>query len=174
MIDEFETKQSAGVTRRSRRLRSRISRGQAMVEFALISTLALLIMLVGVQYAMIGQAALAVSQGASAIARYAAINPGTVGGSSGNGSVTLNGSTLQNLLSPSICGGSCANLTATITSTSASTGTANTTSNPPAFGDQLTVLLKFDATGVLALPKNFLGMVTFPTQLNAQESQVYE
>lgn len=153
---------------------SLVSRGQAAVEFAMISTLALLVMLVGVQYAMIGQAALAVSQGASAIARYAAINPGTVGGASGNGTLTLNGSTLQNLLSPAICGGSCSNLTATIASTSATTGTANTASNPPAFGDQLTVTLNFDATGVLALPRTFLGMVTFPTALSSKESQVYE
>ena len=43
--------------------RSRISRGQSAVEFALISTIALVVMLVGVQFALIGQAALAVSQG---------------------------------------------------------------------------------------------------------------
>jgi len=173
MLNQSDAKQNAEVTFGSR-WRGRISRGQAAVEFAMISTLALLVMLVGVQYAMIGQAALAVSQGASAIARYAAINPGTVGGASGNGTLTLNGSAMQNLLSPSICGGSCANLTATIASTSATTGAANTAANPPSFGDKLTVTLNFDAHGVLALPQTFLGMVTFPTALSSQESQVYE
>src|ERR1700692_114350 len=53
--------------------RSRIGSGQTMVEFAMVSVLALVIMIVGVQFAMIGQAALALSQGASAIARYAAV-----------------------------------------------------------------------------------------------------
>jgi len=173
MLNQFNAKQNAEVTFCSR-WRSRISRGQAAVEFAMISTLALFIMLVGVQYAMIGQAALAVSQGASALARYAAIYPGTIGGASGNGSVTLSGTAAQNLLSSSICGGSCSNLTATITSISATTGTANTASNPPHYGDQLTITLNYDATDKLALPKTFMGMVTFPTALSASESQVYE
>jgi Flp pilus assembly protein TadG len=173
MLNQSNAEKNAGVTFRSRR-RGRIGRGQAAVEFAMISTLALLVMLVGVQYALIGQAALADSQGASALARYAAINPGTIGGSSGNGTVTLNGTAAQNLLSSSICGGSCSDLTATIVSISASTGTANTSSNPPAFGDRLTITLNYDATNKLALPKTFLGMVTFPTALGASESQVYE
>jgi Flp pilus assembly protein TadG len=173
MLNQSDAKKNARVTFGSR-WRSRTSRGQAAVEFAMISTLALVVMLVGVQYALIGQAALAVSQGASALARYAAVNPGTIGGASGNGAVTLNGTTAQNLLSSSICGGSCSNLTATIASTSAATGTATTAANPPVFGDQLTITLNYDATNKLALPKTFMGMVTFPTALSSSESQVYE
>jgi len=37
-------------------------RGQAMVEFALIATLSMVVLLVGIQFAIIGQAALAVTQ----------------------------------------------------------------------------------------------------------------
>ncbi len=55
-----------------RPLRKRASRGQSAVEFAMISVLALVVMLIGIQFALIGQAAVAVSQGSSALARYAA------------------------------------------------------------------------------------------------------
>lgn len=155
-------------------LRVGISRGQSMVEFALIAPVVLALMVVGVQYAIIGQSALAVSQGASAIARYAAVNPGTVGGSSGNGTVTLNGTTLQNLLSPNICGGSCGSLTASIASTSAATGSATTAQNPPQFGDQLQITLRFDATNEIVLPSTTLLGISFPTNLTGTASAVYE
>ncbi len=80
MFDRFYTKQNVSVTVRLPRLRRiRISRGQTMVEFAMVSVLFLVVMMVGVQFAMIGQAALALSQGASAIARYAAVNESTLG-----------------------------------------------------------------------------------------------
>ena len=55
----------------SRRWRNQVGRGQSAVEFVLISVVVLMIMLVGVQFALIGQAALAVSQGSSALGRYA-------------------------------------------------------------------------------------------------------
>ena len=42
----------------------------------MISVLALVVMLIGIQYALIGQAAVAVSQGSEALARYAAIEYG--------------------------------------------------------------------------------------------------
>ena len=45
-----------------------------MVEFALLATVGLMVLLVGIQFAMIGQAALAVSQGAYIGARYASVN----------------------------------------------------------------------------------------------------
>ncbi len=49
--------------RRAMRLPARAyRRGQAMVEFALIATLAMVVLLVGIQFAIIGQAALAVTQ----------------------------------------------------------------------------------------------------------------
>ena len=54
---------------------SKLSRGQAMVEFAMVSTVAMFVLLVAIQYAMIGQAALAMSQAAFQGARYASVNP---------------------------------------------------------------------------------------------------
>lgn len=146
-----------------------------MVEFALLSSLAMIVMLVGVQYALLGQAMLAVSQGASAIARYAAVNSAAaVGGKTGNGTITLNGTALQNLLSPTICGGSCSNLTATIVSNQGNTNTPDTTT--PAFGDTAIVTLSFDAqsAGTIALPNPFFGLPTFPKKLVATDSQMYE
>jgi Flp pilus assembly protein TadG len=97
MVNRIYAKRSAGgVTGRLRRLRcSQIDRGQAAVEFAMASILFLVMMMVGVQFAMIGQAALALSQGASAIARYAAVNSSTYGaGYSGAPDANM-----QNLLS---------------------------------------------------------------------------
>ena len=74
MVHRFDAKQSASVKRLaggndrtwagsgSPLLRNRISRGQAAAEFALIAPVVILVMLVGVQFALIGQAALALSQ----------------------------------------------------------------------------------------------------------------
>ena len=75
MVNRYDAKQSASVNdyspaamtvlrRRfgSRLPRSRISRGQAAAEFALIAPVVIIVMLVGVQFALIGQAALALSQ----------------------------------------------------------------------------------------------------------------
>src|SRR5258708_21349287 len=101
--------QGAVATGRSQqRRRSRISRGQSAVEFALIATLVFAVMLVGVQFALVGQAYLAVSQGASALARYAAVNPNAFGTYNGTASVP---SAALALLSPTINDG---NLTVTI------------------------------------------------------------
>ena len=90
MVNRSDAKQSASVndyspaamtgpgrSSGSPLLRNRISRGQAAAEFALIAPVVIIVMLVGVQFALIGQAALALSQGASALARYAAGNPGS-------------------------------------------------------------------------------------------------
>src|SRR5579863_10440759 len=110
MFNRAGAKQSAGVISGARSRRRWFSRGQAAVEFALISTVALMIMLVGVQYAMIGQAALAVSQCASAIARYAAVNESTIGASY-SGSPTA---AMQALLSSSIGTNGWGDLTVTI------------------------------------------------------------
>ena len=70
MVNRSDAKQSASVndyspaamtvpgrSSRSRLLRSRISRGQAAAEFALIAPIVIIVMLVGVQFALIGQAA---------------------------------------------------------------------------------------------------------------------
>src|SRR5690349_19953946 len=51
------------------------SKGQAMVEFALVLFVALIVLFVAIQMAFIGQAALALGQLNYQAARYAAVNP---------------------------------------------------------------------------------------------------
>jgi Flp pilus assembly protein TadG len=153
-----------------RLLKSRIRRGQAMVEFALISTLVMMVLLVGVQFAIVGQAALSLSQGASAIARYVAVNEpsGAVSPSfSGNPTAAM-----QKLLSPSILTNSGTDLTITVNSYQG--GTTNTPATTPvATVDYAVVTLTYNAAKKLALPNPFLG-ISFPTSLSASNSQVYE
>jgi Flp pilus assembly protein TadG len=169
MLNRIDETKKVAISRS--RARSRISRGQGAVEFALILLLTLVVMLVGVQFAMIGQTALALSQGASAIARYAAVNEplGTL-------SASYSGAPdagMQNLLSPSIGTNSWADLTVTINSYKGGTA-STTTAAPVATVDRAVVTLSYDASGKIALPNPFLGMVTFPTALSATDSQLYE
>jgi Flp pilus assembly protein TadG len=154
---------------------SRIGRGQTAVEFAMVSILALVLMMVGVQFALIGQTALALSQGASAIARYAAVNEGTLGASySGAPNAAM-----QTLLSSSLGTNSWADLTVTITSVEG--GTASTTTpTPTPMTDRAAVTLSYDATSKIALPNPFLRIpgifpgISFPTALSAQDQELYE
>jgi hypothetical protein len=149
----------------------RISRGQSMVEFALVSVLGLVLMMVGVQFALIGQVALSLSQGASALARYAAVHPGSFGY---NGTATVP-SGASALLSPTINDGK---LTVTIASYKG--GTTTTTSSPAATVDRVVVTLTYDASNKIALPNPFLAIpgffpgISFPTSLGAQDEQLYE
>jgi hypothetical protein len=156
-------------------------RGQSAVEFALISAVALIIMLVGVQYALIGQAALAVSQGSSALGRYASNNvppaPGSLGDATGNGSMT--GDTLpaaaKELLSQSILTNSGKDLTINVASYQGTSTTVQTTNKrPPQFADTCIVTLSYATTSKLALPNPFLGLVTFPGTVSASDSQMYQ
>jgi Flp pilus assembly protein TadG len=156
----------------------RTSRGQSMVEFALIAPLAIVMLLVGVQYAIIGSAALAVSQAASTLARYAAVNKNAM---PTNGTATLsNTSPPGSLLSTTICPASdttCSKLTVTVNSYS---GSSNTQTNSPRHTDRLLITLTYDATNKIALPNPFMQIpgifpgITFPTSLTYSDSQMYE
>jgi Flp pilus assembly protein TadG len=150
--------------------RGRISRGQSAVEFALISTVALSVMLIGIQFAIIGQAAVAVGQGASALARYAAVNPGTIGP---NGSVTASSlpSGAEQLLSSSILTNGGADLTVTTASYS---GTTTTTTSSPGYNDRAVITLSYNASSKVFLPTNTLLGMKFPTTLTASDAQSYE
>jgi hypothetical protein len=161
MIKRFVTKRNSGI----------VSRGQAAVEFALISVLALAIMLIGVQFALIGQAALAVSQGASSLARYVAVNPGAVGPNLNAVKVSSLPTAAQNLLSPTILTGSGNDLKVTTVSYK---GTTTTVTSSPVQTDRLIITLSYDASGRLFLPSNTLLGITFPTSLGASDSQMYE
>jgi Flp pilus assembly protein TadG len=170
MTNRFDAKRHATPTSHPQRSRrSRISRGQSAVEFALISTLALAVMLFGVQFALIGQAALALSQGSSALARYAAVNPGVLGA---NGSVTLSDPVKQ-LLSSSILTSTSGTSDLTVTIASYTGTTTNTTSSP-GYTDRAVITMSYNASGKIFLPSTTLLGVHFPTALSATDSQMYE
>lgn len=156
---------------------NRISRGQSAVEFALISVFALAMMLVGVQYALIGQAAVAVSHGSSALARYAASNAANY---IANG--TVKASTLplaaQQVLPQSLMTNGGDDLTVTVKSLK---GDGTTTeSSSPTTGEQVNITLSYDTTTKLAVPNPFLAIppifpgITFPNPVGATDSQMYE
>ena len=169
MVMRYDAMRKAIRTASKRLPRRLISKGQSMVEFALISSVAMMVMMIGVQFALIGQAALAVSQGASALARYAAVNPGALGT---NGTVTVTtGSAPAQLLSSSILTGTNnSDLTVTIASY---TGTTTTTTSSPGYTDRVLITVSYSAAGKIALPNPFFG-IHFPTTLASSDSQMYE
>jgi Flp pilus assembly protein TadG len=155
----------------------RMSRGQSAVEFALISVFALAMMLVGVQYALIGQAAVAVSHGSSALARYAASNAANY---IANG--TVKASTLplaaQQVLPQSLMTNGGGDLTVTVNSLKGDGKTTEASS--PTTGEQVVITLSYDTKTKLAVPNPFLAMppifpgITFPNPVGATDSQMYE
>ena len=141
-----------------------------MAEFALISTLVLVVMLVGNQFALLGQAAVALNQGSSALARYASENPGTVGGPTGNGAVTLT-PPMKALLSPTIGSNGWGDLTVNIISYQGNTNTVTTT---PGFGDRLLITFSYATQSKIFVPNNSLGFVSLPNTLTAANTQLYQ
>lgn len=142
----------------------------------MVSVLAFAILMITVQLALLGETALALSQGASAIARYAAVNEGTLGASySGSPNAAM-----QNLLSSSLGSNGWGDLTVTIASLKG--GTAATTTTTPEQGvDRAAVTLSYKTTSKIILGTNFLkvpgyfpGLSPFPSALSAQDQQLYE
>ena len=153
--------------RRAMRLPARAyRRGQAMVEFALIATLAMVVLLVGIQFAIIGQAALAVTQASYLGARAASVNS----------SLTSNSlqTAIANQMSPTISGA-----TVTLTNTTDPTCSAGP-GGSRSFGCPINVTVTYDATSKLFLPAQWsmLGtgtnLITFPTNLTSTESAMTE
>jgi len=137
--------------------RRAFGRGQSMVEFAMIAPVALVVMLVGIQYALIGQAALAVSQASYLGARAASID-GTLDTSSLSGAIS-------GQMSPTISGATVA----------LADNTATASCGPPrTFGCPFTVTVTYDASSKIFLPSSTLLGITFPTNLSAQESAMTE
>ncbi|MDO8431815.1 MAG: TadE/TadG family type IV pilus assembly protein [Candidatus Binatus sp.] len=136
-----------------------LTRGQAAVEFALLATLSLIVLMVGIQFAIIGQAALAVTQASYVASRTASVNTSVT--DSNISSVT------NNQLSPSITAPANA-LTVNMVTAGDSTCVPNRT-----FGCQVTVTVTYDATSKIALPNPFLGM-TFPTTLSSTQKMMTE
>jgi hypothetical protein len=163
---------------------SQLTRGQSMVEFAMGAAVALAVMLIGIQFALIGQSALDVSQAAAALARYAAQNPGALGGPTtplfnGAAPMPLPGEA-ESLLPASLTGSSSAtvkgkpvttyNLTVNVASYSGSTAT---TTNAPVQTDRVVVSLSYDASNRLVLPSTTLLGISFPSTLTAADTQMY-
>ncbi|MBF6568765.1 MAG: hypothetical protein IVW54_07815 [Candidatus Binataceae bacterium] len=125
------------------------------MEFAIILTVALFVLVVAVQFAIIGEAALALGQANYQGARYAAVNP-----TANQSAVTSY--ILQNA-SPTISANNGAYLT-------------TVTLNPNGsctFGNSVTLSLTFDVSHLVALPNPFLG-ISFPTSLSNSESAFCE
>jgi len=135
--------------------RRSVARAQAAVEFALIAPVVLVLLLVGIQFAIIGAASLGLGQANYQAARYAAINP------------TASQSAVQTFM-----------LSVASPLISANNGNYVTTTVSPAppcsFGNTVTVSLSFDIAHLVVLPNPFLGIVTFPTALTSTESAVCE
>jgi hypothetical protein len=164
--------------------------GQAMVEFALVLFVALIVLFVAIQMAFIGQAALALGQMNYQGARYAAVNP-TFGCSqlttylSSNGSPTI---LRKGVNQVSGCGSAAGCTLPTTNSvgsgvrvcmvcTKQSTG-ATEDCTARGFGDSVTIALAYDATASIFLSSNtsnpnFLG-IPFPTMLTSQETAMSE
>lgn len=127
---------------------------QSAVEFAIALPVVLMALLVGIQYAIIGAAALALGQVNYQGARYAAINT-----SATQDQVTTY---MLSVAAPQI---------------SANNGqylTVNLSPAPPcAFGTSINVSLTYNTANLLALPNPFFG-INFPAQLTSSESAFCE
>lgn len=138
--------------------------GQAMVEFALIATLALVVLLVGIQFALIGQAALAVSQASYLGARYASVNSNAL---QADVASQINSQGSPTITSPANA------LTVTLTCLDSSNSPIACTASRT-FGTQVSVGVTYNATSKIFLPSNTLMGLQFPTNLTATENAMTE
>jgi len=157
-------------------------RGQAAVEFALVATVAMIVLFVAVQLALIGEDALALGQMNYQGARWAAVNTCATYSQVAN-YMTSTGS--PSVTTPSSCGtkltinitdslGSSGPITgstcsgATVTATLCGAGVPQRT-----FGSSVMVQVQFNASSALFLPSPFLG-ISFPTTLSSTETAMAE
>jgi Flp pilus assembly protein TadG len=158
------SRSSGGIAQQRRK-----GRGQAAVEFALVLSVAMIVLFVAIQFALIGQIALALGQMNYQAARYAAIHPGCNETSCNPPPDPDNGATAiktyaLNVASPTIKSGSITTFTVDPKATAGS---------PRAFGTSVKVTVAYDVTSQLFLPQNFLGL-SFPTTLNSTETAMTE
>jgi Flp pilus assembly protein TadG len=145
--------------RQAMRLIRKRKRGQAAVEFALLATISLIVLMVGVQFAIIGQAALAVTQASYVASRAASVNTSVTNANISN--------VITNQLSPTITAPSNA-LTVNMVTAGDATCVPNRT-----FGCQVTVTITYNASSKIALPNPFLG-ISFPTSLSSTQKMMTE
>jgi TadE-like protein len=134
-------------------------RAQAAVELALIAPIVLMLLVVGVQLALIGDAALALGQVDYQGTRYAAVNT--------SATKTDVQSYMVSVGSPLIAANSGGYLTITSMNPDPASQTAC------AYGGTVTVAVSFDIAHLVALPNPFLG-IHFPTALTNTQSAFCE
>jgi Flp pilus assembly protein TadG len=141
--------------------RGLLHRGQAMVEFAMIAVVAILVLFLGIQFALLGQAALAVGQLAYQGARYASINP------SASSSTIINTMRTQ-FASPTIANSDNKILAITVTP-DASAGT------PRTFQSTVTVSVTLDPAkqNLILLPNPFFG-ISFSSKISSTQSAMVD
>ncbi len=127
-----------------------------MAEFALIMPLALIVLLVGIQLALIGQAAVAVSQLAYTGARYASVHP-----SYSLGQVQT---FMQSVGSPTLMSNGGADLNVTM---------APCAAPPNTFGSQVQLTLTYNLSSKLFLPNPLFG-ITFPATVTETQTAFCE
>lgn len=149
-----------------------LSCGQSAVEFALVLIVAMIVLFVGIQMAVIGQAALALGQMNYQGARYAAINKAAA--------CTDVASYMESVGSPTVTkdgvscgagtGGGCTGATG-VQVTMTCPGAASCTGR--AFGAPVQVSLCFNAASLLFLSPDFFG-IGFPTTLTSTQTAMSE
>jgi Flp pilus assembly protein TadG len=132
---------------------TRAASGQAVVEMGLIMPVVLFVMLIGIQYAIIGLAVLGLGQANYQAARYAAVNSGATSASVQNYMVSV--------ASPLIGASSGHYLSSTVNSL------------PCTFGGSVTVSVTFNSAHLIVLPNPFFG-IPFPTSLSNSETAFCE
>jgi MFS superfamily sulfate permease-like transporter len=134
---------------------TKLSRGQAMVEMAIVITILMFVMVLAVQFAMLGSAVLALNQVTYQGARYASVNQ--------SASQAAVQSYMLSVGSPTITFGGGANLSVTL----------SPTATPRTSFSTITVSSTFNAKSFIVIPNPFFG-VKLPTTLTASESAMVE
>ena len=168
-------------------------RGQAAVEFALVATVAMIVLFVAVQLALIGEDALALGQMNYQGARWAAVNTCATHAevvqymlSVGSPSVTKSGGSCGTQLKFIITDDIATDTAPGISGSTCTTPTPTSCSGSPApksrtFGNPVKIQVNFDATKAIFLygaggstSKPWLGLINFPTTLTSTESAMAE
>jgi len=131
------------------------TRGQTLLETAIVLPILLLMLFVAIQLAIIGNVALAVTQLSYTGSRYASVNP-TFGQDKVVGYMMQAGS-------PTITDNAGKNLTITMTPCA----------SPSSYGSQVTVNVQYNLNAKLFLPNPFLG-VSFPDTMSSSETAFCE
>ena len=149
------------------------SSAQSVVEFAFALPVVLVTLLVGIQFAIIGEAYLALGQVNYQGARYAAIHQCATASDVA--------AYMTSVASPTLVGSNCgANMIVTLTdvygtnSAPGSCGSPGCEGTARTFGSQVTVSVLFNIpASQMFLPNPFLG-ISFPTTLSSTEAAMSE